>query len=269
MSHTKIEEFEVEVPGGSVYVKKWVPESISIETPLILLHDSLGSVELWKDLPLVLAENLSRCVIAYDRLGFGKSDSRDKLPSIEFIEEEAIQFFPAIKKSLSIQSYVLFGHSVGGGMAVNIASLDPDCVGVITVSAQAFVEDITIKGIENAKKLFEQPEQIVRLEKWHGAKAKWVLHAWTDIWLSAEFVNWSLQSSICNVRCPILAIHGENDEYGSSAFPQFISRNTAGKCDILLLEKCGHMPHKEKPREVVYAVKKFVGDLNAQKTIKL
>lgn len=263
MSRIIIEEYNVKIPGGTVYAKKWIPETILIDSPLILLHDSLGSVELWKDFPSVLAENLSRCVIAYDRLGFGKSDSRDALPSMEFIEEEATKYFPAIKECLSIQHYVLFGHSVGGGMAVNIASRDPDCKAVISVSAQAFVEDITIKGIESAKKIFGRAEQIMRLEKWHGPKAKWVLHAWTDVWLSSEFANWSLKASIGNVSCPILVIHGENDEYGSSAFPEFISKNTAGQSIMLLLKNCGHMPHKENPREVIGAIEEFICEINA------
>lgn len=263
MSQTKIEEFKIDVTGGKVYVKVWIPETTSTASPLILLHDSLGSVDLWKGFPSVLAENLSRCVIAYDRLGFGMSDSRVELPSMDFIAEEAVKYFPAIKEYLSIQHYIILGHSVGGSMAVNIASRDPDCEAVITVSAQAFVEDITIKGIEDAKKAFEKPEQITRLEKWHGSKAKWVLHAWTDIWLSAEFANWSLQSSISNVCCPVLAIHGENDEYGSTAFPEYISRNAGGKSSMLLLKNCGHMPHKEKSREVICAVEEFLGEVNA------
>ena len=262
-SGTKIDELKVEVTGGSVYVKKWTPVTASTESPLILLHDSLGSVDLWRDFPLVLAEKLSRCVVAYDRLGFGKSDARDELPSVEFIEEEAIKYFPSIKKCLSIQHYALFGHSVGGGMAINIASRDPDCEAVITVSAQAFVEDLTVKGIEDAKVTFEQPEQIARLGKWHGSKAKWVLHAWTSVWLSAEFSGWSLQPPIGNVRCPVLVIHGENDEYGSFAFPKFISENAGGQTDMLLLKNCGHMPHKEKPQEVIGAITDFFGEENA------
>jgi len=263
MSRTKIEEFSIEVSGGSVYVKKWLPETISTDVPLVLLHDSLGSVDLWKDFPLVLAESQSRCVIAYDRLGFGKSDSRDALPSFEFIEEEAIKYFPKIKENLSLKSYVIFGHSVGGGMAVNIAASDPDCRALITVSAQAFVEDITIKGIEDAKQLFKRSGQLERLEKWHGSKANWVLHAWTDIWLSADFANWNLQPSISKVSCPVLVIHGENDEFGSSKFPEFISTNTAGHSTMLLLNNCGHMPHKEKPREVNDAIEKFLGEVKA------
>ena len=258
MHHIKCEEFKVEVAGGCVYVKRWVPENCSNQYPLILLHDSLGSVDLWKGFPSELAHSLSRPVIAYDRLGFGQSDPRHALPAMDFIEEEAIKYFPAIKKYLSIQYYTLLGHSVGGGMAINIAARDPDCEAVISVSAQAFVERLTIKGVEDAKQFFQQPGQITRLEKWHGSKASWVLRAWTDIWLSAEFESWSLQPSISKVRCPMLVIHGENDEYGSLKFPEFISSNTAGESKLLLLKNCGHTPHKENPREVLSAIQEFL-----------
>ncbi len=125
----------------------------------------MGSVDLWNDFPSKLAESLSRCVLAYDRLGFGKSDERDSLPSLEFIAEKATNYFPAIKEHSSLGSYVLFGHSVGGGMAIKIASQDSDCRAVVTVSAQVFVEDLTIKGIQKAKQMFEQRGQIKRLVK--------------------------------------------------------------------------------------------------------
>lgn len=258
MGSSKVEAFRIDVPGGTVYAKRWVPETDCCESPLILLHDSLGSVDLWRNFPEQLANRLSRCVVAYDRLGFGKSDERSSLPSIEFIEEEATKYFPVIKEYLSLSSYVLFGHSVGGGMALNIASRDSDCQAVVTVSAQAFVEELTVQGIEQAKQLFEQPGQVERLEKWHGQKANWVLRAWTDVWLSAEFEGWSLEPAIQNVRCPVLAIHGDNDEYGSSAFPEFIAKNSGGPADMLIIESCGHMPHKEKPQEVIEATQKFL-----------
>lgn len=209
----------------------------------------------------MLAENLSRSVVAYDRLGFGNSDAQEKLPARKFLEEEAVKYFPAIKKHLSIQHYVLLGHSVGGGMAVNIASRDTDCKAVITVSSQPFIEDLTIQGVKAAKQMFIQPGQIERLEKWHGNKARWVLHAWTDTWLSSEFADWSLQPPLECVYCPVLAIHGENDEYGSIAFPEFISQNSGGQGTMLLLKNCGHLPHKEKTQEVVSALKQFLSNI--------
>ena len=251
-------ELKIKINEGEIHLKKWEPSVNSGAAPIVMLHDSLGSVELWRDFPEILANELSRTVFAYDRLGFGKSDARDELPSKEFVEEESITFFPQIKEKLSLNKYVLFGHSVGGGMAINIASRDTDCLAVITVSAQAFVEDLTANGIREAKKMFEQPGQIERLEKWHGSKAKWVLHAWTDVWLSDGFKNWSLDPAISNVQCPVLAIHGDRDEYGSKAFPEFISTRTGSNAEMLIIKDCGHMPHKEKTNEVIRAAKEFL-----------
>ncbi|MDA8137953.1 MAG: alpha/beta hydrolase [Desulfobacteraceae bacterium] len=258
MSGMKIQECEIKSLEGRIYAKTWIPENRSSEVPIVLLHDSLGCVELWRDFPEVLAQNLSRRVIAYDRLGFGKSDARLDLPGFNFIEEEAIKYFPVVKRELSLTQYVLCGHSVGGAMAIHIAARDAQCVAVITMAAQAFVEDLTVAGIMEAKQAFNLPEQIERLERWHGQKAQWVLRAWTEIWLAAGFSGWSLEDSIGKVICPVLAIHGDRDEYGSTAFPEFIAGKAGGVSELLVLPNCGHMPHKEKPEEVIAAVKRFL-----------
>lgn len=251
-------EFWVDVPGGSVYAKKWTPRGCLHNVPIVLLHDSLGCVDLWRDFPQQLSEGTSREVVAYDRLGFGRSSAREALPDLDFIWEEADSYFPVIKQAFSLDKYILYGYSVGGAMAVAIAAGDADCVALITSSAQAFVEDVTIAGVGEAKNAFQQPGQLARLEKWHGEKASWVLRAWTDLWLSPSFANWSLAPRIGDVKCPALVIHGDKDEYGSKAFPTFISKNTGGYSEMLILEDCGHMPHREKPREVLGSVTVFL-----------
>ena len=146
-------------------------------------------------------------------------------------------------------------------MSINIAARDPDCIAVVTMAAQAFVEDLTVKSIQDAKKMFEKPGQTERLEQWHGKKAKWVLRAWTDVWLSPEFSTWSLRDCIERVFCPVLVIHGDNDEYGSSAFPGLIAGNAGGEARMLVLKDCGHMPHQEKTEEVVNSVKEFLSKI--------
>jgi len=253
-----VTELNIKLNQGEIYTKKWQPFKNSSKAPIIMLHDSLGSVDLWRDFPEVLAKTLSRTVIAYDRLGFGKSSVRHELPSQDFIESEATTIFPTIKEALLLNQYIVFGYSVGGGMAINIAANDSDCLAVITVSAQAFFEDLTENGIRQAKAQFAQPGQIERLEKWHGSKASWVLSAWTDVWLSGEFKNWSLEPEIANVFCPVMAVHGDRDEYGSNAFPEFITSRSSGESEMHIFKDCGHAPHREKTQELLSVTKAFL-----------
>ncbi len=258
MENAHTQSYHVKVSGGNIYVKKWIPTKLKNKEPIVLLHDSLGCVALWKEFPSALAEYLDREVIAYDRLGFGQSSSREGLPSNEFVWEEADIYFPMVKQQLLLKNYVLFGHSVGGSMSVGIAASDSDCVAVITESSQAFVEELTLNGLREAQKLFQQEGQIDRLKKWHGDKANWVLSAWLDVWLSPDFVSWSLEPYINKVLCPILAIHGENDEYGSVAFPEFIVEKSGGNAEMLIMGDCGHVPHRQHSQSVLDAVKQFL-----------
>jgi pimeloyl-ACP methyl ester carboxylesterase len=251
-------EMFIDVKGGSIYIKKWIPENLKCTSPIVLMHDSLGCVDLWRDFPEELARSLSCVVIAYDRLGFGRSSVNENTPGINFVWDEADFYFSHIKSAAQFSTYYLFGHSVGGGMSIGIAATDNECIGVITESAQAFVEEITIKGIKEAQTLFQSPEQIERLKKWHGNKANWVLSAWIDVWLSAEFLSWSLEPRIGKVTCPVLALHGDRDEYGSTAFPEYIVGNTAGESSMIMIENCGHVPHKEKMDEVINHTKSFI-----------
>jgi pimeloyl-ACP methyl ester carboxylesterase len=259
MSHSSVEDNFVDVPGGKLFVRTWTPDSAATDLPVVLLHDSLGCVELWRDFPEALARSVSRPVIAYDRLGFGKSTPRSGLPSVKFVAEEAEVFFPAIRRGLGIGHYSLFGHSVGGGMALIISALqDSGCEAVVTESAQAFVEQRTLEGISRAKEQFSEAGQFERLSKWHGDKAQWVLDAWTQTWLSPAFSSWSLDPYLGNVHCPVLAIHGDLDEYGSTEFPRRIVSGVQGPSELAILTECGHVPHREQSAQVLQLVSRFI-----------
>lgn len=248
----------IETPQGRIFTKRWAPASSDTRAPIILLHDSLGCVDLWRDFPALLAAHLDREIIAYDRLGFGRSSERTDTLTANFIHEEADIYFPAVLEGLGVSQYSLFGHSVGGGMALTIASKpDAQCSSVVSESAQAFIEDITLAGVRKAKKVFGRPGQIAKLEKWHGAKAEWVLSAWVDTWLSPAFANWTLADILPSVKCPVLTIHGSRDDYGSVAFPELIAGMAGGPAEKLIFEGGGHVPHREKPEEVMAAVESF------------
>lgn len=240
-----------EVPGGRVFVRRWHAGD-SGRPPIVLMHDSLGCVELWRDFPPALAQATCADVIAYDRLGFGKSTARGERPGIDFVEEEARTFFPAIREALALTRFSLFGHSVGGGMALAIAATQgSDCVSAIAESAQAFVEPRTLAGIRAAETQFADPVQVAKIARWHGNKARWVLDAWTQVWLSPEFSTWSLDAVLGRIRCPVLAIHGDLDEYGSEEFPRRIVVGVRGPAELAILKGCGHVPHRERRDEVL------------------
>jgi pimeloyl-ACP methyl ester carboxylesterase len=256
-----IGEHRVPVPGGSLFVCEWTPPLVVDGTsPVVLLHDSLGSVELWRGFPERLARAVHRPVIAYDRLGFGQSSARHDPPSLRFLDEEADLYFPAVREALGFTHFSLFGHSVGGGMSLVIAAAMPDdCQHVVSESAQSFIEPHTLDGIRAATVQFENPAHFAKLTRYHGEKAQWVLDAWTDTWMSPAFANWTLDPYLGRVRCPTLVIHGDADEFGSVEFPRRIARGVQGRSQLEIIDGCGHVPHREQPSRIVSLVTDFLG----------
>ncbi|WP_037149848.1 alpha/beta fold hydrolase [Rhizobium freirei] len=256
MTEISEKEYWIESPGGRLFAESWTPRDPASNTPLILFHDSLGCIALWRQFPQLLAATLNRRVIAYDRLGFGRSDRRADILSRDFIAVEAAQYLPLLCEKLAIADFIACGHSVGGGMAIWAGARFPvQCKAVISIAAQAFVEDRTLAGIRVAEKEFELPENMNRLAKYHGDKAEWVLHAWIDTWLAPAFSDWNLDAALQSLRCPQLTIHGEHDEFGSVAHPRRIA-GTHGECRIL--QGIGHTPHKECPELLVEVIERWL-----------
>jgi pimeloyl-ACP methyl ester carboxylesterase len=258
--HVRSREHRVPVPGGSVFAREWTPhDCIAGASPVVLLHDSLGSVELWRDFPALLARATRRTVIAYDRLGFGQSSARHHPPSMRFINEEAEVYFPAIREALGFTGFSLVGHSVGGGMSLVIAATMPDfCEHVVSESAQSFLEPHTLDGIRAAKVQFENPAYFAKLTRFHGDKARWVLDAWTETWASPDFTDWNLDEYLHRVRCPALVIHGDMDQFGSVEFPRRIVRGVRGGSQLEIIAGCGHVPHREQPERILSLVADFL-----------
>lgn len=255
-------EHRIDTPGGRLYARRWSPAERVAEdaATFVLFHDSLGCVDLWREFPARLAAATGRPVVAYDRLGFGRSDPHPgRLAVPDFVDDEAATSIPRLLEGLGLASIVPFGHSVGGGMAVATAARMPQrCDALVTVAAQTFVEDVTLAGIRAAQLAFQEPGQVERLERYHGAKARWVLDAWIDTWFSPEFERYDLAPALARVRCPVLAIHGDRDEYGSTTHPERIARLAQGPARALVLRDCGHVPHREQPEAVLDAIATFL-----------
>ncbi len=251
----------VVTPGGRLFARRWNPaRGLGLPGPTILLmHDSLGSVELWRDLPERLAARTGLPVVAYDRLGFGRSDAHPGHLADDFIETETATGLLPVARHLRCETLVLMGHSVGGGMAIAAAAeLQERCCAVIALATQAFVEEHTLAGIRAAREDFRQPGQVERLARYHGDKAPWVLHAWFDTWLRGSFSHYSLDGYLARLRCPLLVLSGDRDEYVSRRHPERIAALAAASSEIHILENCGHLPHREHPERVLAAVARFL-----------
>jgi pimeloyl-ACP methyl ester carboxylesterase len=255
-----VHTFRIPTAQGQLQAQRWRPiQTAALDrAPVVLLHDSLGSVALWRDFPAQLAEATQRTVLAYDRLGFGLSDAAPGPLAPDFVAREA-ETFGEVCQAMGMERFVALGHSVGGGMAAHVAAAYPQqCAALVTASAQTFVEARTLEGIRVARDQFAQPGQLERLARYHGDKAAWVLSAWVETWLSPAFADYSLEAALRQVRCPVLAIHGEKDEYGSLAHPRNIAAWVPGPVEQEIVAGGGHVPHREQPERMVARIAQFL-----------
>jgi pimeloyl-ACP methyl ester carboxylesterase len=227
---------------------------------IVLLHEGLGSVAMWRDFPQRVAEATGHDVIAYSRIGYGRSDPIAKQRDVRYMHDEALVTLPGLLDTLGVQRPILFGHSDGGSIALIHAGGSGRAVsGVIAMAPHVMVEAISISSIEQAKRTFETTDLRDRLARYHDdvESAFW---GWNDIWLHPEFVHWNIEEYLPKIGCPVLAIQGEDDEYGTMEQIDRIARQ-APRVELLKLASCRHSPHKDQPEAVLAAVRTFVAGL--------
>ncbi len=254
-------ECQIRIAEGRLFAKTWTPDDpvAARPAPILLFHDSLGCVELWRSFPRNLAAATGRRVIAYDRLGFGRSDPYPGRLGTDFVRDEAHDVVPRLCEELGIAEFVACGHSVGGGMAIETAAHFPArCQALVTVAAQTFIEEKTLAGIRAAQREFQDPANMARVARYHGSKAQWVVDAWIETWLSPAFAPWSLEQPLAAIRCPVLAVHGERDEYGSTEHPRRIA---AGRGTAHILPETGHVPHREQETLLIDVIRRFLAGI--------
>lgn len=224
--------------------------------PILLLHEGLGSVTMWRDFPQQLALATGRPVLAWSRRGYGLSDPllRDRDPDYMHREADAVARLMA---SLAIERATLFGHSDGASIALIAAARFPDRVTALILEApHVFVEDISIESIARTKRLFETTNFSELLARYHR-DADQVFWNWNDIWLDPRFRDWSIEELLPAIRAPALLIQGRDDEYGTL---DQLDRIGAALADVqrLELERCGHSPHRDQPEAVLRAAAAFL-----------
>jgi pimeloyl-ACP methyl ester carboxylesterase len=245
-----------------------VPAACSKNTArptLVFLHEGLGSIAQWRDFPLAVSRAVCLPAVVYERGGHGNADPLDEPRTIRYIHEEALQSLPEILRKLQIDDAILIGHSDGGSIALIFAAVQPEKVrGIITEAAHVFVEESTLAGIREAVRIFACTDLPDRLARYHGSNTEAVFRGWSDTWLCPAFRDWNIEEYLPGVRCPVLAIQGRDDEYGTPAQVEAIVNGVSGPVEALILDGCGHVPHVQARRKVLARMTRFIRALAAR-----
>lgn len=231
---------------------------------LVFLHEGLGCVDMWHDFPKALSDATGCGVLVYSRLGYGRSDPCRLPRSIRFMHIEGMTVLPKVLKQANVKDHILIGHSDGGSIALIHAGANPcdGLKGVATLAAHVFCEPVTISSIQKAKQRFYEKDLRKRLEKYHGRNTDCAFHAWNGPWLDPDFMNWNIVKYLPHINVPVLAIQGEDDQYGTLSQVDAIRRHcrdTIARTKIL--PHCGHSPYREKPDQTLQLLTAFIRPL--------
>jgi pimeloyl-ACP methyl ester carboxylesterase len=230
---------------------------------LVFLHEGLGSVSLWGSKqgpwPQHLCQSLQAPGLVYSRLGYGQSDSIADVRGTgrhgaDYMHLQAWQVLPALLQQLGIQRPILVGHSDGGTIALLYAAQYPVSACVV-LAPHVMVEDVSIASIQAAQQAYESGDLRQRLSKFH-AHVDVAFWQWCDVWLSEAFKSFDIRSLCQLIQAPVLAIQGRDDAYGTLA--QIHDIHPAGVIQRLVLEHCGHSPHKDQRDAVTMAITAFL-----------
>ena len=236
---------------------EWAALARDVRPTVVLLHEGLGSVVMWKDFPERLADATGCNVFIYSRYGYGQSDALGEARTVGYMHDEALLVLPRLLDALAIERPILVGHSDGGSIAlIHAGARMRSVAGVVTFAAHVFVEDVSIASITAAKAAFETTDLRAKLARYH-ADVDSAFWGWNRIWLAPEFRNWNIESYLPRIRCPVLAIQGEDDEYGTMEQMRRIGA-LVRDADLLRLADCRHSPHRDQPDAVIGAVVRFV-----------
>jgi pimeloyl-ACP methyl ester carboxylesterase len=228
---------------------------------IVFLHEGLGSLAMWRDFPQQLCAAVGARGLVYSRPGYGRSTPREPEEAwgLDFMHRQAHEVLPALLDALGLQDEKpwLFGHSDGGSIALLYAAkFGARLAGAIVLAPHIVVEDLSVDSIAKAKAAYETTDLRQRLARYHDDpdSAFW---GWNRIWLHPPFKQWSIEDEIASIACPLLAVQGLDDEYGTLEQIRGIARRVP-HTELLELPDCGHSPHKDQPARLIEAAAAFI-----------
>ena len=242
---------------------RWIAPERTDRPLLVFLHEGLGSVSMWRDFPQRLCEAANVRGLVYSRPGYGRSTPRsaDEHWAPDFMHRQAHEVLPALLEALSVDTAAnppwLLGHSDGGSIALLHAARWPTRVaGAIVLAPHILVEDLSIASIAQARTAYETTDLRKRLARHHDDPDS-AFRGWNDIWLHPDFRAWNIERELAPITCPLLAVQGLDDEYGTLEQIRGIARRLP-HTQLLELPACGHSPHKDQPAALIEAAARFI-----------
>ncbi len=230
---------------------------------LVFLHEGLGSIALWRGFPAALADRTGYEAVVYSRYGNGFSAPLTAPRTARYMHDEGLVALPDLLDRLEIEDCVIVGHSDGASIGLIYAAMHPDRVRALVVEApHIFVEELSVASIAAIKTEFEGGDLRGRMARYHHDGDR-TFYGWNEIWLSPEFRDWNIEVYLDRLRAPLLAIQGLDDKYGTLAQLEIIARKAPVPVDRLLLARCGHAPHLDRPRIVEMTIAGWLEELTA------
>lgn len=248
--------------GKSLEYRCWGPAPDAAPT-LVMLHEGLGSVGLWRDTPERLAAATGCGVVAYSRAGYGGSDPADLPRPLDYQTTEGTGVLADVLDALAIENCVLLGHSDGATMAAIYAGSvsDQRVRGLVLIAPHFFTEPAGLAAIAQAGQAYREGPLRDKLAKYHRDPDT-AFNGWHDAWTHPDYAAWDVSDVIDHWRIPVLAIQGDADPYGTLAQVEEIATRIYAPLETLVLKGAGHAPHLEHPAEVDAAIAEFCGRLH-------
>jgi pimeloyl-ACP methyl ester carboxylesterase len=257
-----VDSVELAFAGRTVQIEyRWIQRERT-DAPLVLfLHEGLGSAAMWRDFPDALCQAGGLRGLVYSRYGYGASTPRPRTEPwpFDYLHRQAADLLPAFLDTVAGEREKpwLFGHSDGASIALIYAALFPERpAGVIALAPHVMVEEVALTGIRRTQQLFHTTDMPEKLARYHR-DAESVFWGWHDVWLDPSFRAWSIEALLPAIRCPVLAIQGYDDEYGTMEQLDCIERG-APQVELLKLGHCGHTPHRDQPDLVIDATLRLI-----------